>query len=104
MRRCEQLGLPFAPITRPEELVDDPHLDASGGLVPLELPNGMMSKAPILPLEMDGRRLGGPCRLPRVGEHTRGLLVELGYEEAEIERLVTANVIPAAARAAPHGD
>lgn len=100
MRRCEQLGLPFAPITRPEELFDDPHLNASGGLVPLELPNGMTSKAPILPLEMNGRRLGTRRGLPRVGEHTRELLLELGYKEAEIERLVAAKVIPAAARAA----
>ncbi len=104
MRRCERLGLPFAPITRPEELVDDPHLNASGGLVPLELPNGMMSKVPILPLEMDGRRLGSQRGLPRVGEHTRDLLLELGYGEADIERLVAANVIPAVARAARRGN
>jgi crotonobetainyl-CoA:carnitine CoA-transferase CaiB-like acyl-CoA transferase len=87
MQRCEELGLPFAPITRPENLLDDPHLNASGGLVPLELPNGMKSKSPILPLEMDGRRLGSGHALPRVGEDTRELLLALGYGEAEIERL-----------------
>jgi crotonobetainyl-CoA:carnitine CoA-transferase CaiB-like acyl-CoA transferase len=92
MRRCEQLGLPFAPITRPEELFDDPHLNASGGLVPLELPNGMTSKAPILPLEMNGRRLGAQRGLPRVGEHTRDLLVELGYGGTEIELLITEGI------------
>ncbi|MDH3287933.1 MAG: CoA transferase [Betaproteobacteria bacterium] len=92
MQRCEKLGLPFAPITRPEDLFDDPHLNASGGLVPLELPNGMKSKSPALPLEMNGRRLGTRLGLPRVGEHTRDLLVELGYGEAEIERLVTEGI------------
>jgi len=100
MLRCEQLGLPFAPITRPEDLFDDPHLNASGGLVPLELPNGVTSKAPTLPLEMNGRRLGNRRGLPQVGEHTRELLVELGYGEAEIERLIAAKVIPAATRTA----
>jgi len=100
MLRCEQLGLPFAPITRPEDLFDDPHLNASGGLVPLELPNGVTSKAPTLPLEMNGRRLGNQRGLPQVGEHTRELLVELGYGEAEIERLIAAKVIPAATRTA----
>ena len=98
MQRCEQLGLPFAPITRPEELFDDPHLNASGGLTPLELPNGMRSKAPLLPLEMDGHRLDSRRGLPRVGEDTRDLLVELGYEADEIERLAAAKVILAASR------
>jgi crotonobetainyl-CoA:carnitine CoA-transferase CaiB-like acyl-CoA transferase len=87
IERCESLGLPFASITRPEDLFDDPHLNASGGLVPLELPNGMKTKSPILPLEMDGRRLGAGHGLPRVGEHTREVLLGLGYGGAEIERL-----------------
>ncbi|MGW8184130.1 MAG: CaiB/BaiF CoA transferase family protein, partial [Burkholderiales bacterium] len=99
MRRCEELGLPFAPITRPEELFDDPHLNASGGLAPLELPNGVMSKTPLLPLEMDGHRLRSRRGLPRVGEDTRDLLVELGYGDGEIERLVADKVILAAPRA-----
>ncbi|WP_313389859.1 CaiB/BaiF CoA transferase family protein, partial [Achromobacter aegrifaciens] len=30
----EHEGLPFAPITRPEQLFDDPHLAATGGLAP----------------------------------------------------------------------
>lgn len=98
MQRCEQLGLPFAPITRPEELFDDPHLNASGGLAPLELPNGVRSKAPLLPLEMDGRRLGSRHELPRVGEDTHELLLELGYGKDEIERLVATKVILATSR------
>jgi crotonobetainyl-CoA:carnitine CoA-transferase CaiB-like acyl-CoA transferase len=92
MQRCETLGLPFASITRPEDLFDDPHLNASGGLVPLELPNGMKTKSPILPLEMDGRRLGAGHGLPRVGEHTRELLLGLGYGKAEIEDLTVDGV------------
>ena len=92
MQRCETLGLPFASITRPEDLFDDPHLNASGGLVPLELPNGIKTKSPILPLEMDGRRLGAGHGLPRVGEHTRELLLGLGYGEAEIERLAAEGI------------
>ena len=93
MRRCEELGLPFAPITRPEDLFDDPHLNASGGLVPLVLPNGMKSKSPILPLEMNGRRLGSGHGLPRVGEHTREVLLGLGYEKADLRRLVEEGVV-----------
>ena len=32
--KLEAAGLPYAPIVRPEQLLDDPHLKASGGLVP----------------------------------------------------------------------
>jgi crotonobetainyl-CoA:carnitine CoA-transferase CaiB-like acyl-CoA transferase len=31
MDKCEQLGLPYAPITKPEDLFSDPHLTKSGG-------------------------------------------------------------------------
>ncbi|MCW5635347.1 MAG: CoA transferase, partial [Rubrivivax sp.] len=37
-RRFEARGLPYAPITRPEALFDDPHLAATGGLAPVEVP------------------------------------------------------------------
>ena len=31
-RSMERAGLPFAPIRKPEDLYDDPHLNATGGL------------------------------------------------------------------------
>ena len=36
----EKYGLPFAPITRPQDLLDDPHLAATGGLAKMTLPDG----------------------------------------------------------------
>lgn len=95
MARCEELGLPFAPVVTPEDLFDDPHLRASGGLSPITLPNGRKTVVPILPLEMDGRRLGTRIDLPRVGEHTRELLAGLGYGAADIERLTRERVVAA---------
>ncbi len=77
MEKCERLGLPFAPITRPVELFDDPHLNASGGLVPVTLPNGMETKLPTLPLSFDGERPAQRTGLPGVGEHTAEILAEL---------------------------
>src|SRR5205823_1246191 len=53
MDKCESLGLPFAPIAKPEDLFDDPHLNASDGLTPVTLLNGAKTKVPILPIEMD---------------------------------------------------
>ncbi|QHI97564.1 CoA transferase [Xylophilus rhododendri] len=89
----EERGLPFAPITRPEELFDDPHLQATGGLAPIRMNDGSMSKAPLLPFTMDGTQPEIRLQPPAVGEHTRELLAGLGYEAGEIERLRERNVI-----------
>lgn len=81
-------GLPWAPITAPEQLFDDPHLQASGGLAPLTLPDGRATVVPLLPLAWDGARLPLRASPPRVGEHTRALLAEAGLDEAAIEALI----------------
>lgn len=83
----ERHGLPFAPITRPQELFDDPHLQATGGLAPMELPDGRATRVPLLPLTLDGQR--PPLRLhpPKLNADGPALLRELGYSDAEIARL-----------------
>ncbi|MEJ0069853.1 MAG: CaiB/BaiF CoA-transferase family protein [Pseudomonadota bacterium] len=96
MEKCEHTGLPYAPITKPEELFDDPHLVASGGLLPIRTPDGGQTVIPALPLEMDGKRLGVRLDVPEFAEHTRPLLQELGYDDAEIERLLAEGVVAAA--------
>ncbi len=77
MAKCERLGLPFAPIARPVELFDDPHLNASGGLVPVTLPNGVESKLPALPLSFDGQRPVQRSGLPTPGQHNAEIMAEL---------------------------
>ncbi len=96
MDKCESLGLPFAPIAKPEDLFEDPHLNASGGLTPVTLNNGVKTKVPVLPIEMDGVRFGTRLDLPRVGEHTRELLASLGYREGDVQSLITQGIINAA--------
>jgi crotonobetainyl-CoA:carnitine CoA-transferase CaiB-like acyl-CoA transferase len=65
----EREGLPYAPIVRPEQLFDDPHLKASGGLAELTLDNGETTPVPLLPLLLDGRHLGLRMPIPKVGAH-----------------------------------
>lgn len=65
----EAIGLPFAPIVRPDELVDDVHLNAEGGLVDLTLGPDQPIRLPALPLEFDGARPGTFRDLPRPDEH-----------------------------------
>ena len=96
MDKCESLGLPFAPIAKPEDLFDDPHLNASGGLTPITLPDGTRTKVPNLPIEMDGARFGTRLDLPRVGEHTREQLASLGYREDDVQRLIAQRIVHAA--------
>jgi crotonobetainyl-CoA:carnitine CoA-transferase CaiB-like acyl-CoA transferase len=87
----ERAGLPFAPIRRPEDLYDDPHLQATGGLADVVLPDGPKAgqtvKTTLFPLTLDGARLGVRRQPPRLGEHTTALLLGLGYRDEEIERL-----------------
>ena len=89
----EQHGLPFAPITDPQYLFDDPHLNATGGLAPMELPDGRQTKVPLLPLMLGGERLGLRLDPPKLGEHTDGLLQSLGYSVDQVNRLHADGVV-----------
>jgi len=95
MARLESIGLPFAPISRPQDLFDDPHLNASGGLLDLTLPDGRPARLPALPLQMSGHRFGLRRDLPREGEHSREVAREAGFLDEEIERLIVSGAIRA---------
>ncbi len=91
----EAAGLPFAPITKPEQLMQDPHLLATGGLAPMTLPDGRATQVPLLPLSLDGARLGLRRDPPRLGQHSRELLAGLGYAEGQINQLIAEGVVGA---------
>jgi crotonobetainyl-CoA:carnitine CoA-transferase CaiB-like acyl-CoA transferase len=74
--KLEAAGIPYAPIVRPDQLLDDPHLKASGGLAQMDTEDGM-TEVVLLPLLMGGRRPGVRQALARVGEHTQEILARL---------------------------
>ena len=98
----ERNGLPFAHITKPQDLFDDPHLKATGGLAALTLPDGRATATPLLPLTMDGRRLALRSDPPALGAHTRELLASLGYTTKEIDQLQTSGVVGIAGQTPEH--
>ncbi len=71
---CERAGLPFSRIARPWDLFEDPHLKASGGLLPVTLPDGRPATVPALPIQFGAERLGVRLDLPRIGEHDEEIL------------------------------
>lgn len=77
---CAQLqaaGLPYAKVVRPDQLVQDEHLIASGGLASMGTEDGGETQVVLLPLLMGGRRPGVRHPLPAVGEHTEEVLASL---------------------------
>ncbi|GAB7548468.1 CaiB/BaiF CoA transferase family protein [Cupriavidus sp. 8B] len=72
--KFEAAGIPYAPIMRPEQLLEDPHLKASGGLVPMQTEDGGTTDVVLLPLLMGGRRPGVRMPLPGIGEHNDEIL------------------------------
>jgi crotonobetainyl-CoA:carnitine CoA-transferase CaiB-like acyl-CoA transferase len=89
----EKHGLPFAPITRPHDLLDDPHLKQTGGLAPITLPDGRETLTALLPLTLGGERPGIRLNPPKLGEHSSEILSELGYDEGAIRAMQTQQIV-----------
>ena len=84
---CERIGVPFAPILRPDQLFDDAHVNHPGATVEITLSNGMRAKVPALPVEYNGFRPGLHRGLPQIGEHNEDVATELGYSDEKLKSL-----------------
>ena len=93
----ERAGLPFAPIRKPEELFADQHLNATGGLANISLPDGnhagQIARTTLLPFTMAGERLGVRLQPPVQGAHTRELLAALGLDDGAINHLIEVKAV-----------
>lgn len=76
IEKLEAIGLPFAPVSRPDELFDDPHLN-QGGLLDVTIPGGAATRLPALPLEFDGQRLGLRYDVPAADADRAAILGEV---------------------------
>ncbi|MDO5290547.1 MAG: CaiB/BaiF CoA-transferase family protein [Pseudomonadota bacterium] len=93
----EREGLPFAPIRKPQELYDDAHLQATGGLADITLTDGeragQTARTTLLPFTLNGQRLGAGQQPPRMGADTDAVLAALGYSAADIQALRARRVV-----------
>lgn len=93
--KCEAASIPFAPVATVDDLFDDPHLNASGGLLDVVLPGDVRTKLPRLPLEMNGHDFALRRDAPRMGEHTREILADIGVGDTRIADLQQRKIIVA---------
>jgi crotonobetainyl-CoA:carnitine CoA-transferase CaiB-like acyl-CoA transferase len=88
-----RLDAPWAPVQSVEELLDDPQVLANGYVGEVVVDGLPAYRLPNVPVQFDG------CpatlrRAPELGEHTEAVLLELGYEWADIASLREEGVIP----------
>jgi crotonobetainyl-CoA:carnitine CoA-transferase CaiB-like acyl-CoA transferase len=96
--RCAAGGISYAPIRRPEELVDDAQLVEGGHLRSTVLQNGDYVPLPGLPIEMAGRDLPLRSQPPAIGAQTAEILTRIGYTPDEIARLAERGAVTLAPR------
>jgi len=92
-RLCLEADISFAPVARPQDLFDHPHLLANGSLAPTILPGGVKTRLPLLPLQIFGWRPPLLSDPPAVGQHNDEVLAGIGYDKAGIAGLRSSRVL-----------
>ncbi|HUB96811.1 MAG TPA: CaiB/BaiF CoA-transferase family protein [Stellaceae bacterium] len=87
-RLLEEASVPYAPLCRPDQLLDDPHLKESGQLLPVPMGDGQIGALPKLPFASGAYDFTVRLPPPRLGQHTREVLAETGLDAAEIDALI----------------
>jgi crotonobetainyl-CoA:carnitine CoA-transferase CaiB-like acyl-CoA transferase len=90
---CEKAGIPFAPIAHPEDLFEDPQLNAGGGLVEVPLPQGGRTKLPRIPVRVGSHQFGLRSGAPSLGEGAREVLKAEGIPDQEVEQLKKEGIV-----------
>lgn len=90
----EEARLPAGPVLSPQEVLEDPHIEAKGLFQPVDYP-GLDQPAPIMQTPVELSETPGEIRhrAPTLGEHTDSIMQELGYQQAEIEELRAQRII-----------
>ncbi len=93
IERCDRGHIPFAPISRPEDLFNDEQLNKGNSLMQVDMGDGKTTKLPKFPLEYKGTRIEKRMDPPKIGEHTTEILKELDIDNDTIQKMVAAGII-----------
>lgn len=90
----EASRVPAGPVHSPQQVLEDPHVQAIGFLQATDYP-GLPRPAPLprTPVELSASPGSVRRRAPQLGEHTDQVLAELGYSQREVAELRRAGVV-----------
>ena len=83
----DEIGIPFAPVAKPGDLFEDPHLNAGGRMLDVAFKDGVRAKIPRIPLEVGAHDFGLRRQAPTIGQHSVEILEEAGLSKAEVDAL-----------------
>jgi formyl-CoA transferase len=86
----------FGAVRGPQEVINDPQLQANDIIVPLNGAGGKLTSTISSPLQVHGVAKVPAKRAPNIGEHNEEVLRQLGFSAAEIDNLRASGAIPKA--------
>jgi crotonobetainyl-CoA:carnitine CoA-transferase CaiB-like acyl-CoA transferase len=90
--KLDKASVPYAPLRRPDQLLNDPHLKASGQLLTVPMEGGTTGDLPKLPFASNAYDFTLRRGAPGLGANTREVLAEAGIAATEIDALLAAKV------------
>jgi crotonobetainyl-CoA:carnitine CoA-transferase CaiB-like acyl-CoA transferase len=87
-QRLNDADLVWAPLQTPAEVAEDPQIAAAGAFVEIEDGAGGTYRSVSAPARFPGADATVRPPSPKLGEHTRSVLEELGYGAADIDAMI----------------
>lgn len=87
------MDVPCAKIRSIGEIIQEPHVQSRGLLEEADYPTMGKIVTMKTPIFFSGEPTPTRLRAPLLGEHTREVLIELGYSDQEIEDLITKRIV-----------